>query len=228
MSDDLINIDNYFHGNLSTNEKEIFEEKLAAEPNFADEVAFYAHAKATQREQILQERHNEWTSQSQKKGLGISIGKIAVGVAAMLVMVAGLWFFTRNDSIKEANTYIEQSLGTLPVKMDATEDSLELGKRLYNEKKYSEAITVFEKLLDKSPQALEYAGLAALQQHQYEVAMIYFEKLDQNTELLANKGKFYTALTYLKQGDERRGKAVLQEVIDQNLYGKAEAEKILD
>lgn len=228
MSNDFIDIDNYFQGNLSNNEKEIFEKKLASDPTFAEEVAFYAHAKATLRTHILNERHADWTSRPQKKGLGIGFNKIAVGIAAMLLMVGGLWFFIRNDVTKQANTYIDQSLATLPVKMDATEDSLELGKRFYNEKNYQKANDIFERLLSTNPKALEYAGLAALQQKQYDVAMIYFEKLDQNTELLENKGKFYQALTYLKQGDERRGTAILQEIIDNNLYGKIEAEKILD
>ncbi len=228
MSNDYINIDNYFEGNLSENEKEIFEKRLAIDPGFAEDVAFYAHAKATLREQILNERHAEWMSRPQKKGLGVSFIKIAIGIAAMLLMVVGLWFFRGNDVTKQANTYIEQSLGTLPVKMGATEDSLELGKRFYNEKNYAKANDIFEKLLYTNPKALEYAGLVALQQNQYDVAMIYFEKLEQNTELLENKGKFFQALTYLKQGDERRGKAILQEIIDNNLYGKKEAVEILD
>ncbi len=229
MANENINIDNYFQGNLSVEEKEIFEKKLAADPSFAEDVAFYAHAKATQREQVLQECHNEWTSRPQKKGLTVSFSKIAIGVAAMLLMVAGLWFFVDNNDVsQEANAYIEQNLTILTVKMDDTEDSLELGKRYYNKKNYTEAIGIFEKLRNTNPKALEYAGLTALQQKQYDKAIIYFEKIDKNAELLENKGKFYIALTYLKQGDEKRGKAILQEIIDNNLYGKKEALEILD
>lgn len=228
MANDILNIDNYFQGNLSDKERKDFEKKLANDSSLAADVAFYAQAKSLQREQILKERHAEWTNRPKKNGFFVSFSKIAIGVAAMFLMVAGLWFFTRSDIQQRAETYIAKDLERIKDTMDDTEDSLKLGKALYNEKKYAEARLIFEKLSDKSPDALEYAGLSAFKMNDYEAAIKYFEKIEQNTELINNKGKFYLALVNIKQGKTKEGERLLKEVVYQNLGGKKEAEKILE
>lgn len=228
MANDILNIDNYFQGNLSAEERTDFENKLADDPSLAADVAFYAHAKTVQREQILKERHAEWNNRPKKNGLRVNLSRIGVGVAAMLLMVAGLWFFTRSDIQQRANAYIENDLESLQVTMDDTADSLKLGKSLYNKKKFVEARAIFEKLIDKSPDALEFAGLSAFKMNDYEAAIKYFEITEQNTELINNKGKFYLALVNIKQGKTKEGERLLKEVIDQNLGGKKDAIKILE
>lgn len=223
-------IDNYFQNKLPTSEKEAFETRLELDKTFAEEVAFYLQTKTTLQTETLRQRHAEWLPNRQRSMRPVINIRMAMGIAASLVLLMFGWLLLKKPELtpeQMAVEYIEQNLMTLPVKMDETQDSLELGKRFYNEKKYSEAITIFEKLLDKEPQALEFTGLTALQMNKYEDAIKYFEKLSQNTELITNKGKFYTALTYLKQGNAQKGKQILQEVIDQNLAGKKEAESFL-
>ena len=228
MANDILNIDNYFQGKLSADERTDFENKLVDDPSLAEDVAFYAQAKLVQREQILKERHAEWTQRPQKKVFLVSFNQIAAGVAAILLVVAGVWFFTRSDIQQRAETYIEKDLERIKDTMDDTEDSLKLGKALYNEKKYAEARLIFEKLIDKSPDAIEFAGLSAFKMNDYETAIKYFKKIEQNTELINNKGKFYIALVYIKQGKTEEGERSLKEVVDQNLGGKKDAEKILE
>jgi tetratricopeptide (TPR) repeat protein len=224
---DLIHIDNYFQQKLSENDKISIEKRISEESDFAETVAFYANTKALAREKALAERHNEWQNRPKPT---MKISRIATGMAAMLVLVLGFWFFTKDtDTLSEkANKYIETNLTQLPQTMGTTQDSLQMGIGLYNNKKYTEATAIFEKLIEKTPKAIEYLGLSAMQSKQYDVAELYFEKLANNTDLLDNKGKFYLGLNYLKQGDESRGKQALQEVIDENLGGKTEVEKILE
>jgi tetratricopeptide (TPR) repeat protein len=151
-------------------------------------------------------------------------------MAAALILALSWWVLLKKpENITEqmAVQYIEQNLMTLPVKTDDTQDSLELGKGFYNERKYPEALSIFEKLLDKESQALEFTGLTILQMNKFEEAIRYFEILSQNTELITNKGKFYTALVYFKQRNTQKGKLVLKKVIEQNLAGKKDAEVFL-
>jgi tetratricopeptide (TPR) repeat protein len=223
-------IDNYFQDKLPMSEKEAFETRLELDKTFAEEVAFYLQTKTTLQTETLRQRHAEWLPNRQRGKRTVIYTRMAVGIAASLVLLMFGWLLLKKPELtpeQMASEYIEQNLMTLPLKMDETQDSLELGKRFYNEKKYPEAMAIFEKLLDREPQALEFTGLTALQMNKYEDAMRYFEKLSQNTELITNKGKFYTALTYLKQGNTQKGKQILQEVIEQNLGGKKEAEAFL-
>ncbi|MFN3849756.1 MAG: tetratricopeptide repeat protein [Spirosomataceae bacterium] len=228
-NDELKNIDDYFNQKLSDTDRKVFEEKLAANREFADEFAFYVHTKASERDRILHERHAEWTNQKPKQTPMLSFSKIANGLAAMLVLAIGYWYFIRTDLTQQTDLYIKQNLATLGTQMgDEQADSLEIGKQFYTKKQFKEAIAIFEKLTDKSPQTIEYLGLCYLQLQDYDSASIFFDKLETNTELLNNKGKFYNALVLIKQGKIQKGERLLKEVIEQNLGGKKDAEKILD
>ena len=223
-------IDNYFQGKLEITEKEAFETRLELDKNFAEEVAFYLQTRASLQEEKLRQRHAEWLPNRQRSKQTVIYKRMAMGVAASLVLMIFGWLLLKKPELtpeQMATEYIELNLMNLPFTMDGTQDSLELGKRFYNEKKYSEAMAIFKKLLDREPQALEFTGLTALQMNKYEVAMSYFEKLSQNAELITNKGKFYIALTYLKQGNTQKGKQILREVIEQDLAGKKDAEVFL-
>jgi tetratricopeptide (TPR) repeat protein len=215
---DLEYIDNYFADRLSAADKLAFEQRLANDAAFAEDVAFYVSTKAIEREKLLSQKHAEWAKRPAGRAINFSV--IATGIAAVLLIVAGWWFYSQNnkpDLQTLAQNYINTELATLPVKMDAKEDSLELGKQLYNSGKYTEAKAIFDKLSD--PKALEFAGLSALKAKNYPEAQKAFETLAQNTDLLENKGKFYLALTYLQQGERQKAEVLLQEIKKQDLFG---------
>jgi hypothetical protein len=226
--EELKQIDDYFQMQLSESERIAFEQKIKTDPDFADLVAFYTHTKAIEREKILKARHADWTNEKGGKQTKF-FPKAIIGIAATLLFLAGFWYFDKidNKNYEEiATNYIQTELATLPMKMDAAEDSLELGKKLYNEKKYKEAFEIFE--IIKKPSAQEFMGLCALQSKDYLRATAIFEQQAQNQELLNNKAKFYLGLTYLKMGETAKGEALMEEVVSENLAGKVEAEKILE
>ncbi|MCP9766039.1 CDC27 family protein [Lacihabitans soyangensis] len=218
MENDTKLIDDYLGGMLSAEEMAVVEQRIMADTAFAESVAFHAQAKSILRDEILLDKHKQWTSQPKAKVPMFTI--LSAGIAAVLLLVAGWWFFAKNSEPNLetlAQNYIDQNLSTLPVKMDAKEDSLELGKQYYNEGEYTKALEVFEKLND--PKALEFAGLSALKGKKYPEAIQFFEKLSQNTELLENKGKFYLALTYLQQGQKQKAEVLLEEIKKEGLFG---------
>ncbi len=229
MKEDYLKlIDDYFQQQLSAEQKLAFEKRLETEPELAETTAFYVHTKALERDKLLKEKHAEWTSAAMMKPKW-GLPSIALGMAASLFLIFGIWHVVRintQSTERLALAYLQDELGTLPVKMDAQQDSLELGKQLYNEKKYQDAIKIFSKM--NSIEAQEAQGLSALQAGDYTLADRIFESLASNTQILNNKATLYLALSLLQQGKEVEGKALLQKIIDENLPGKTTAEKLLD
>lgn len=215
---DLEYIDNYYANRLSAADKLAFEQRLANDAAFAEDVAFYANTKALEREKVLSEKHAQWNKKP--SGTVLNFRLLSAGLAAALLLVMGWWLYIQNtkpDLNQLADSYIKENLSTLPVKMGAKEDSLELGKQMYNDEKYLEAKAIFDKLTD--PKALEFAGLSALKTKNYLYAQKAFEKLAQNSDLIENKGKFYLALTYLQQGEKQKAETLLQEIKKEGLFG---------
>ncbi|OYU67003.1 MAG: hypothetical protein CFE22_06870 [Cytophagaceae bacterium BCCC1] len=215
---DLEYIDNYFANRLSSEDKLAFEQRLANDAAFAEEVAFYANTKALEREKVLSEKHAQWNKKP--SGTVLNFRLLSAGLAATLLLVIGWWLYVQNtkpDLETLANNYVKENLSTLPVKMDAKVDSLELGKQMYNDGKYLEAKAIFDKLSESK--ALEFAGLSALKVKNYAAAQKAFEKLAQDTDLIENKGKFYLALTYLQQSKKQKAEVLLAEIKKEGLFG---------
>ena len=77
--------------------------------------------------------------------------------------------------------------------------------------------------------AKKYAGIVSLRLKEYDKALMYFSMIESDTSY-SNWGKFYKALTLLerdKKGDIEAAKILLQQVRDNELEGKKEAEEWL-
>lgn len=220
---DLNLIDDYFQHKLTDAEKENVEKRILLDEEFAEDVAFYSHTKAILRENILAEKHKEWTNQLPEKGKTINFTRFGLGIAASILIFMGIWFFGQNDTKNDTNlasNFVSSELATLPLKMDAAEDSLELGKKYYNEKDYKNAIAVFENLSKKQLKAKEFLGLSYLQSKDYDKSIEIFKAQAQNPDLLNNKGKFYLALAYAQKGDLKTAEQIFKEIRKNNLVGK--------
>lgn len=222
-------IDNYFEGRLSAAEQVDFERKLEQDKALADEVAFYLSTKAALKEAALQKRHAEWTKARPVQPLR---WQWASGIAAAIVLLITVWYVITpaNLTLQEhAEVYIEENLLQLNTHLDATADSLQTAIDYYNHQKYGKALPIFNRLARANPRirAYEYEGLTQLQLKNYDAALVIFERMAADTELLENRGKFYAALTYLKKGNNSTAQRLLEEVITQDLAGKSEAERWL-
>ncbi|WP_298355335.1 hypothetical protein [Runella sp.] len=222
-------IDNYFEGRLSATERAAFERKLEQDKALADEAAFYLSTKAALKEQSFQKRHAEWTKARPVQPLR---WQWTSGVAAAMVLLIAVWYVVipSNHTLQEyAEVYIEENLMQLNTHLDTTADSLQTAIDYYNHQKYREALSIFTRLARANPRirAYEYEGLTQLQLKNYDAALVIFERMAADTELLENRGKFYAALTYLKKGNNSTAQRLLEEVITQDLAGKSEAERWL-
>jgi anti-sigma-K factor RskA len=70
-------MDIYFRGKLSVDDKRAFEERLENDPTFAQNVAFYLVSKATIQDANLRQRHAKWQpnrTTSQNRNLVYPLG----------------------------------------------------------------------------------------------------------------------------------------------------------
>ncbi len=237
----LEKIDKYFNNELSLSERKDFEIQLVKDEELKENVSFYLNTRTAAKQLADDKRREEFEELrkkiSQKSG---DSGKIKPmiwlsGLAASIVLVVGFWWFSRTPDLGTnviADTYIQEHFQNLPVKMDASTDSLQMGLRLFNEQKLIEAQIVFENILKRKnndSEATKYAGITALRLKNYDKAIQYFKILASQKDLFANPGKFYEAITLLQKSpiNKKEAEVLLKEVVDNGLEGKEEALKML-
>ena len=237
----LERIDRYFNNELSLSERQDFEIQLVKDDKLKESVSFYLNTRTAAKQLADDKRRGEF--EELRKNLSHKSrdsGKIQPmiwlsGLAASLVLALGFWWFSRTPNTATdalANTYIQEHFQNLPVKMDATADSLQIGLKMFNEQKLPEAQIVFENILKRKnndSEAIKYAGITALRMKNYDKAIQYFKLLASQKDLFANPGKFYQAITVLQQSsmNKKEAEILLKEVIDNGLEGKDEASLIL-
>ena len=160
--------------------------------------------------------------------------RIAVaGSLLIVVFLVGYLVFLRPASPSQmADKYIKENFEPLGVTMGTELDSIEQGKRLYNEEHYDSAIQQFETIAQRDPgnsEAKKYLGIVYLRVGNYDKALLSFQQLG-NYSLQFNPAVLYQALTLMKRnqpGDKQKAKQLLQQVRDQDLDEKPTAERWL-
>ncbi|MFL5810014.1 MAG: tetratricopeptide repeat protein [Flavisolibacter sp.] len=241
MSETLEYIDRYFNGELSLPEKKDFENRCEADPVFAQDVAFYIQVRAGLKTEIYQQKTNQFAEQytelstaAPKSTHGVirrMMPAIAAAAAACLVIFIGWQFFSKEASSQQiAEQYIDKNMKVLSVPMGTTRDSVDLAITAYNDKNYKQAETILQAVASNHPdnaEAVKYLGIVYLVTGNYDQAIIQFETLSKNSQLFANPGLFYKAVSLMKRdkhGDKENAKRLLNEVITNDLQGKKEAE----
>nr|MCU0469370.1 hypothetical protein [Arcicella sp.] len=139
----LEQIEKYFDNELSLSERQDFENQLSTNPALARSVAFYLNTKKAAQQLAQQTRRAEFEElrESLSKnvvGRKVNVSTWVTGIAASVMLVVGIWWFTQISTPRAeefANHYIQQNFETLPVKMDAQTDSLQMGLKLFNDQK---------------------------------------------------------------------------------------------
>lgn len=243
--DNLEYIDNYFKGVLSPEERIDFERKLNQDPVLAEDMAFYLSAIDAGNELLKNEKISKFRTyyseylesnknQKDQRAKVVSLWPRIAAVAAVFAAVLLAWFiWIKPDPPKlMADKYMLDNFQTLSVSMGTTEDTIQKGLRLYNEGKQEEALQIFEELAKTdtaSSDAKKFAGIVSLRLGQYDKAISYFTALARNS-LYGNPGKFYHAITLMKRnqpGDKQQAKALLQQVVDEDLDEKEVAREWL-
>jgi len=245
MEENLEYIDAYFQRMLKPEEIRRFERRIAEDPAFAEEVAFYLSAKQSLKAEANQEKKERFRQLLAQQAPVINMDQNRTGkkawlyrvAAAAAVFVVGFFawsiFFSKSASPQQmADTYINKDLKTLGVKMSAELDSIQNGLRLYNNGQYDSSLVIFETISQREPGDYlpkYYAGIVYLQLGNYEKALQYFRQFENDT-LYSNPSLFYQALTLLKRnlpGDKQKARELLQRVVDNDLGKKETAQEWL-
>src|ERR1700748_1389778 len=236
---DLDYIEDYFTNTPGDDLTREFEERIKSDPGFAEEVAFYLAAQEVSKEASGLEKKQRFKETYQKHRVvrSVPVKKLVYYIATAAVvsgLVFGTYTFFKPVSTQQlAVQYEKEHLQTLPVTMSGRSDSLQTGLRLYNDGKYSEALTQFENILRSDTSnftAKEYAGISALHQKEYDRALTYFEQMATYKGLYSNRSQILQAVTLMDRnqpGDAPRAKQLLQEIVSNDLEGKEFAEEWL-
>ena len=237
--DNLDYIENYFTSKPGTDLTREFEERIKSDPGFAEEVAFYLSAKEVSKEASGLEKKKRFKETYQKSRIvrSVPVRKLIYYIATAAVvsgLIFGTYTFVKPVSPKQlAGQYEKEQLQTLPVTMSGRSDSLQTGLRLYNDGKYSEALTQFENIIRSDTSnftARENAGISALRLKEYDQALSYFEQMANHQGLYSNPAQILQAVTLMERngpGDTAKAKQLLQEIVLNDLEGKEYAEKWL-
>jgi tetratricopeptide (TPR) repeat protein len=234
--DNLDYIDSFFKNELLPGEATRFEQKIATDPAFAEEVAFYLSTLQASKEQADAVKKQRFREIYEKAGPSAHPGRLRkmvlymAAAAALTGIVLGIYFFAEPVSRTQlADQYIGQHLQTLGVQMNGRSDSIQTGLRLYNDGKLDPALQQFETILRSDTSnftAREYAGIVALRLKEYDKALRYFGELESYPGLYSNPALFYRALTLMERngsGDKEQAKQILQKVVSDDLEGKETA-----
>jgi tetratricopeptide (TPR) repeat protein len=239
--DSLEYIDAYFGGEFSKEETGQFEKRIQEDPAFAEEVAYFLSARAAFKEVNLEERkarfrelHQQGTGRKVVIKMDSRRWRPVAAAAAILALVAMSWLlFLRPDGPSSlAGTYIRQNLSQLPAKMGGA-NRLESGVALYNSGRFTEAFQQFEDLLrvdSLNPTALLDIGVVSLRMENYDKALTYFLKLQQQTDPRVNPALFYEALTLMRRGhpgDSDHARQLLKRIVQEDLNKKEDARELL-
>jgi len=231
-------IENYFKGIKDDVQKQQFEKKILEDAAFAEEVAFYISANETITQQLQEEKKRRFREiYDEQKVISIkrpvrNMWRYLAAASVIVAVVLITWFVSgnKNSSQQLADKYIQENFQTLSVTMGNSDST---GLNLFNSNKLAEALSMFETLAKNNPansDAKKYAGIVSLRLNNYDKALEYFSTLEADSGLYSNPGKFYKAITLLKRNkddDKEAAKLLLQQVREQNLEGKSEAEEWL-
>ncbi len=245
MEENLEYIDAYFQQMLNAEEIKRFEQKIAEDPEFADEVAFYLAAKQSSKAEAAQEKKERFRQLLSQQAPVINIDRerntrriwiyrVSAAAAVVICLFLAWYFFLGNSASPRqmAEKYMDEKFKTLSVTMGTEKDSIQDGLRLYNAGQYDAAIKQFESISQRDSgnfSAKKYLGIAYLRLGNYEKALQYFQRFE-NDPLYSNPSVFYQALTLLKRnlpGDKQKAKELLQRVASNNLDESETANKWL-
>lgn len=225
-------------------EKQLFENLNDADWNLtenkqATEIIAYTRLFESEETRKLAEQLQSITAEHRRNSSGESDGRRFYwlsGLAATLLvaLVSTLFFYQNRDSTEQLYTeYLDFSeVPSMIPRGDNAEALLVSAQQLFENKKYEEAIPVFDEILstdtDNIATVLIYKGISQMESGNLENAKTTFDQLIESDLLDASKGYWYKALLFLKKGEEQEAKVILEKIKSESLYNSLKAGELLE
>lgn len=243
INENIEYIESYFKNRLNSAEKQEFEQRCVNDEVFAGQVALYITAEEGIRQNLLQQKKKHWQTNDDGSETAAIVPLnrrriqqwLPYATAACFVIALVLYFVFRVETPAAlADTYVKKNYAFLSHRMNASKDSLELGKAAYNNKDYNTALQIFSKINQLHPEDGEvkkYVGLVYLVTKDYDRALQHFNELAAMKDQYQNPGLFLKAIALLERNrpaDKTEAKQVLEQIVKENKEGKREAEYWLE
>ena len=254
---DILLINKFIEGTLSEEEIVLYNKKIELDEAFREQTKFeiqmhhsldeanwsfvedinnenvleykklLSEPKTIELKEILNNIVQEKTSKPQKKF------KVWYGIAAILLVCISLFSLFINKEQEDLYAkYLDKSeIPSLAVR-SVNENPLLTIQQLFEEERYDETLSLIsDSILSKSYSRgtlLIIKGISLLETNQNEEALKNFDKLIDSELIDGPKGYWYKALCYLKIDERDRCKSVLKHIIENNLYNREKAKKLLN
>lgn len=238
-------LDKFLNGTSSEAEEQELQEAAKTNSALANAMVQHLHARTAIRvtgEATLKDKlmtvWDEEEAKSEKPIPKIQAYRKWMTLAAMLVGAVLLFYFLRPASFGETD-YLASYLKVPPTVMVRNLESNELtgkwqeGETAYQEKRYQEAIGIFErlkqdpKLADHQGKLSVMLGLSYLQTKEYPKAIQVFSKVQKDNPL-KEEADWLLALALLEADQKLDGRLVLERIVNtRSHFKKEQAGKLL-
>lgn len=234
---DYEKISRYVDGEMTGDELQSFEQLLLQDNALKREVDQFKEVNDTLKTNLhpdegelalrntLEKLQQQYFKQQTKV---ISINKyrkwLAAAVAAAAILVILLWSPWKQDLYRQ---YASIEMTSSAVRGPEADSILQRATENFNEKKFAEAIPLFEALVQLKPESaytrLHFA-IALLESNQIERSRKELTTLYEGNSLFSYDAAFYMALSYLKEKDKIACKEWLMKIpADAAIYSKSQS-----
>ncbi|NQY27907.1 MAG: hypothetical protein HRT69_00375 [Flavobacteriaceae bacterium] len=257
INDDIL-IEKYLDNTLSAQEKEIVVTRMENDPIFKEKVSFEkqlldtfskekwsfienTNATSVQEyselfkkegklKQVLKEAKTNYNAPKKKTNFN---WYLYASAAMIVLLIAIVPFVNKSSSSTElyASYLNTTELPSLSIRGNENKDVRTKAQHLFEQKKYKEALVIFNSELDLSKKQTAtvylYMGIAQMEINQFEKAVHTFDALINSGLMDAPKGHWYKALLYLKMKKIKDSKVILNSISSKKLYNYQQANDLL-
>jgi TolA-binding protein len=229
--------DQYLQGEMTVEERDSFEQHLSHDYELALEFDTFKEVQSHLKNKFEQQEEREAFKENLTaiSGKHFNNGKAKVvlmrpwyfAAAASVIILFGLFFFDYNQNPNfgdfnhpETASFVERGNANATLKE---------AEKAFNERKYAEAIPLFEEILkDKNTPEIQYFyGISLLEVNKFPKAESVFKELISGNSVYKEKAKWNLALSKLKQKKYAECKQVLQ-TISQDYENYDDVQELLD